>query len=157
MAIVRSAGTEIIRSAHFEDIGHTGSCVILVGEQHHIYTILNITAYYQAVATAGNQLKVRFHGYDANATSSNQSAQEFIIFNQVMTANDTFVWNDKFSFNGHEPTAFTGPLTGNSTGVTNQNAIADQGSSVPQYIDCYTSADADICELHITYIDQNNA
>jgi hypothetical protein len=144
MAIVRSAGTEIIRSAHFEDIGHTGSCVILVGEQHHIYTILNITAYYQAVATAGNQLKVRFHGYDANATSSNQSAQEFIIFNQVMTAND-------------EPTAFTGPLTGNSTGVTNQNAIADQGSSVPQYIDCYTSADADICELHITYIDQNNA
>jgi hypothetical protein len=154
MAIARGAGTEIIRSAHFENIGATGNCVILVGEQYHIYTILNITAYYQTVNSVGNTLKVRFHGYDANA---GDSAQEFIIFNQVMTANDTFVWNDKFSFNGHEPTDFSGPLTANSTGVTNQNAIADQGSSVVQYLDCYTSESSDFCELHITYIDQNNA
>ena len=154
MAIARGAGTEIIRSAHFEDIGHTGNTVILVGEQHHIYTILNITAYYQNVATAGNQLKVRFHGYDSTA---GDSALEFIIFNLVMIQTETFVWTDKFSFNGHEPVDFTGPLTGNSAGVSKQYAIADQGSSVPQWIDCYTSADADICELHITYIDQNNA
>ena len=74
-----------------------------------------------------------------------------------MIQTETFVWTDKFSFNGHETVDFTGPLSGNSAGVTKQNAIADQGSSVPQWIDCYTSADADICELHITYIDQNNA
>tara|TARA_R100000808_G_scaffold9534_1_gene26101 strand:+ start:144 stop:617 length:474 start_codon:yes stop_codon:yes gene_type:complete len=157
MAIARGAGTEILRSAHFENIGNTGSCIILMGEQHHIYTVLNITAYYQTVNTATNTLKLRFHGYDSNATSSNQSAQEFLIFNQKMSATDTFVWNEKFTFNGHEPTAFTGPLTANATGITNQNAIADQGSSVAQYLDIYTTEATDNCEVHITYIDQNNA
>ena len=38
MAIARGAGTEIIRCQHFEDIDSTVKKII-IGEQHHIYTI----------------------------------------------------------------------------------------------------------------------
>ena len=41
MAIARGAGTEIIRTAMFEDIDSTTQKLI-IGEQHHIYTVLSI-------------------------------------------------------------------------------------------------------------------
>jgi hypothetical protein len=41
--------------------------------------------------------------------------------------------------------------------ATKQDAIADQGSSVAQYLQCNTTAAADNCEVGITYLDQNNA
>jgi hypothetical protein len=75
------------------------------------------------------------------------------MLNEIIVPNSTFVWNDKFSFNGFEPTDFTsGALT-----AVKQNAIADQGSSVAQRIDCYTTHADDLCNVMITYIDQNNA
>ena len=41
--------------------------------------------------------------------------------------------------------------------VAKQNAIADQGSSVAQYIHCVTTHADDNYQIVITYIDQNNA
>ena len=74
------------------------------------------------------------------------------LFRWQAVANDTFVWNDKFSFNGYEPTNFTGPLDD----ATKQNAIADQGG-VAQYLWANTSHADDNFEILISYIDQNNA
>ena len=62
--------------------------------------------------------------------------------------------NDKFSFNGHEPVGFTGPLDS----IAKQDAIADQGNSaVPQYLTLGSTHGDDDFEVTITYIDQNNA
>ena len=150
MAISRGPGTEIIRCQHIEDIDAVGK-IIIIGEQHHVYTILSVIIYMQSSDTPGtNVFKMRFHGYDAYTGTS---ATEFLLLNEKIVAGKTFVWNDKFSFNGFEPTDFaSGALT-----AVKQNAIADQGSSVAQYIQCYTTHVDDICEAHITYIDQNNA
>ena len=149
MAIVRTAGTEIIRTAMFEAVNETEQKLI-VGEQHHIYTVLSITVLCTATQAATNKIYFRLKGYDSKGGTT---AQEHHIFRWTMVANETFVWNDKFSFNGYEPTNFTGPLDD----TTKQNAIADQGSSVAQFLACSATHDSDKCDIGITYIDQNNA
>ena len=149
MAIVRTAGTEIIRSAHFAELDGTVSTVIY-GEKHHIYTVLSVIVYVQSIQAAGNYLNMRLLGYD---TKAGATATNMYIFRHDMHQQETYVWNDKFSFNGHEPTDFTGPLDD----ATKQNAIADQGSSVPQQLQLYTENASDNFDVHITYIDQNNA
>ena len=149
MAIVRTAGTEIIRSAHFEEIDDTETKLI-IGEQHHIYTVLSIIIMAHAKQATGNQLYLYLKGYDSKAGTT---ATTMRIFEEVMPVSGTYVWNDKFSFNGHEPTDFTGPMDD----ATKQNAIADQGSSVSQYLYIASQNAADDYDVHITYIDQNNA
>ena len=149
MAIARGAGTEIIRSIHLEDVNDTDR-ILIVGEQHHIYTVLSITVMAYNINSAGDYTRVYLVGYDSNAGTSQQS---HFIFMQDMNALETYVWNDKFSFNGFEPTDFTGPMDN----ATKQNAIADQGSSVAQklYVHCEHSSDG--FDVTCTYIDQNNS
>ena len=149
MAIARGAGTEIIRSAFFEAVNDTEQKLI-IGEQHHIYTILSITVLCLVTQATTNKIYFRLKGYDSKGGTT---AQEHHIFRWTMVANETFVWNDKFSFNGHEPTDFAGPMDD----VTKQNAIADQGSSVAQFMACSATHASDDCDIIITYIDQNNA
>ena len=149
MAIARGAGTEIIRTAMFEAVNDTEQKLI-VGEQHHIYTVLSIIVLCTATQAATNKIYFRLKGYDSKGGTT---AQEHHIFRWTMVANETFVWNDKFSFNGHEPTDFAGPMDD----VTKQNAIADQGSSVAQFMACSATHASDDCDVIITYIDQNNA
>ena len=67
-------------------------------------------------------------------------------------ADQTFVWNDKFSFNGFEPVDFAGPMDD----ATKQDAIADQGGPL-QRLFMQKSANGDQWDVHITYLDQNNA
>ena len=74
-------------------------------------------------------------------------------FRQIIVETATFVWNDKFSFNGFEPTDFAGAMDA----VDDQNAIADQGSSVAQKLQLTPSSASSNYDIHITYIDQNNA
>ena len=148
MAIARGAGTEIIRSAHFEDID--GATSIIFGVQHHIYTVLSITVFANSINAAGDKAQCYLLGYDSEAGTT---AQNIYIFNQVMSANETFVWNDKFSFNGHEPTDFTGPMDS----IVKQDAIADQGSSVAQKLMITSTHASDSFEVTVTFIDQNNA
>ena len=150
MAIARGAGTEIIRSAHFEEVDDT-SQILIYGAQHHIYTVLSIVIMAYAKSAVGNKLYLYLQGYDSKAGTTNTTHR---IFEEVMSVKSTFVWNDKFSFNGCEPTNFTGPMND----ATKQDAIADQGNNLaPQYL--YISSDnaADDYDVHITYIDQNNA
>ena len=149
MATVRTAGTEIIRTAMFEDIDSTTQKLI-IGEQHHIYTVLSIVICAISVQAAGNQININLQGYDSKGGTTDQTMR---MFRWIGIDNETFVWDDKFSFNGYEPTNFTGPLDD----ATKQNAIVDQGSSVAQYLWANTTHADDNFEILITYIDRNNA
>ena len=149
MAIARGAGTEIIRSVHLEIVDATYSDLI-VGVQHHIYTVISCVFHSYAVATNRNWIRMWLTGYDSK---SGTSAQAMYVFKQDMSAFQTFVWNDKFSFNGFEPTNYTGPLDD----ATKQDAIADQGSSVVQSLIIRSEHADDNFHVNCTYIDQNNA
>jgi len=150
MAIVRTAGSEIIRTAHFEDVDNTLTKLI-VGEKDHIYTVLSVIFFCHTLQASGLYLRMLLNAYDSKAGDTNQ---DVIIFeNTGHVAKDTFVWDNKFSFNGYEPTSFTGPMDD----ATKQNAVADQGSSVAQYLACQSEGATDQYEVTVTYIDQNNA
>tara|TARA_Y100001963_G_C6564162_1_gene345770 strand:+ start:220 stop:672 length:453 start_codon:yes stop_codon:yes gene_type:complete len=150
MAIVRTAGTEIIRCQHFTDVDGSADTKILIGEQHHIYTVLSIIIYAETLGASTSYCNVNLVGYDSKGGTTAQTMRLFRCFPQQY---ETFVWNDKFSFNGFEPTDFTGTMDA----VDDQNAIADQGSSVAQYLVTSCPHANDSYRVFITYIDQNNA
>ena len=149
MAIARGAGTEIIRSAHFEDIDTTAA-VLIFGVQHHIYTVLSVVCFAQGLNADTDYITMYLQGYDSNAGTTDEP---IYIFQQDMSVSQTFVWNDKFSFNGFEPIDFAGP----TDSAVKQDAIADQASAVPQvlYIDAEHASDN--IDVTCTFIDQNNA
>ena len=150
MAIARGAGTEIIRSAHFEYIAsETASKLIILGEQHHIYTVLSIVAY----ANQGcDGLKCYLLAYDSLAGESDQAM--YIFNSEGIASQKTYVWNDKFSFNGYEPADFA---SGGLTVTADQDKLADQASSAPQALRIQKNHNNDQFHVHVTYIDQNNA
>ena len=155
MAIARGAGTEIIRSASFDYSASNQTVKTLIfGEQHHIYTVLSIFVHAQ---TSSGAFDLFIKGYDSLEGTTQQS---MYIFNTVYAADSegfkegqTWVWADPFSFNGHEPTNFSGPMDN----ATKQDAIIDQGSSVPQLLQMQKHSNASNYNVHITFIDQNNA
>jgi hypothetical protein len=152
MAIARGAGTEIIRSTLLHNLDSTAEPLIY-GVRHHIYTVLSIIVKVEAIQAAGNWVKCYLVGYDSGAGTAQS---DFVIFHQDMTLQSTFVWNDKFSFNGYEPVDFTGPISSEAE----QDAIADQlvsGDSNRQILNIYTEHADDNFDVLCTYIDQNNA
>ena len=152
MAISRGSSTEIIRCHHFEDID-SADTVLILGVQHHIYTVLSIIVNAKVLQASGNVVQVEFVGFDAKGGAS---AQTHTIFKESFgSAGQTFVWNDKFSFNGSEPD-WSG-ATGAMTTTAEQDLIADQGSATVQYLKCSTTHADDGFEIAITFIDQNNA
>ena len=148
MAIVRTAGTEIIRAHHFEAVNSTAQNMIY-GVQHHIYTVLSIIVQAQALNATGDYIGCRIDGYDSKAGTS---AESIFIFQQDMSVGQTFVWNDMFSMNGFEPADFSGAMNA----ADDQDAIADQGGAV-QILQIYGEHSSDNFDVSITFIDQNNA
>jgi hypothetical protein len=154
MAIARGAGTEIIRSAHFEYIAsNTTTHTLIFGVQHHIYTVLSIVCF--AIQDNG-PLIFNLRGFDA---LEGTTAEEIILFKTptVTDTNETFVWNDKFSFNGYEPEDEGSGVVGQMTTAAEQDAIADQGSGVSQKLEVKKNHNNDKWEIHVTFIDQNNS
>ena len=149
MAIARGAGTEIIRSIHLEEVDSTHSNMIF-GVQHHIYTVLSIICFASALNADTDYIAGYLTGYDSVAGTS---AQPISIFQQDMTLNSTFVWNDKFSFNGTEPTDYAG----NMDSAADQDLIADQATSTAQILKIYAEHASDDFDVTCTFIDQNNA
>jgi LPS sulfotransferase NodH len=113
---------------------------------------LSIILRCNAVNTAGTDtVKIAIRGYDSLGGTTAQ-------FNEIArwtinAAQETFVWNDKFSMNGFEPTDFVGPLDD----ATKQDAVADQGSSVAQKLVINVSHASTQIDATVTYIDQNNS
>ena len=149
MAIARGPGTEIIRTAHFGTVDSTATQMI-IGVQHHIYTVLSIVVMATSVQANGNWIDVYFDAFDSKGAASGADIK---IFRQAMNGQETFVWNDKFSFAGCEPTGFTGTL---ST-VAEQDALADQGTATAQILWVASQHADDNFDVSITFIDQNNA
>ena len=149
MAISRGAGTEIIRSVHLENVSD-GNEELIFGVQHHIYTVLSVIVSALSLNAAGDYILLNLIGYDTLAGTTGQTIQ---IFRQDMQGDQTFVWNDKFSFMGHEPVDFTAGMDS----VAKQDAIADQGSAVVQKLRIYGEHSSDNFDVTCTFIDQNNA
>ena len=150
MAIARGSGTEIIRAHSLEQFAGTSSSNLIIGAQHHIYTVLSIFAHGTGVNAAGDFLTCFLRGYDSVAGTTQQIC---FIFLARMYLGKTFVWNDPFSFNGFEPVDFAGP----QDDATKQNAIADQGSSVATTLEVDAESSGDNFDIHITFLDQNNS
>ena len=147
MALDVSAGTETLHGYTFGLLDSTED--LIFGAQHHIYTVLSIIAYCRAIGTATDTATIQILGNNNHITGT---AQTMIIANYVCVATETFVWNDKFSFNGFEPATCTEPLSTNAE----QLIIAAQGSAVPQRLQMSTTdSDVDL-NVHVTFIDQNN-
>jgi len=151
MAIARGAGTEIIRTVMLDDIDGSLNTELIYGVQHHIYTVLSIVVLCTAINSSASKFAVHLKGYDSKGGLTNVTHN---LLQQSIALNETFVWNDKFSFNGFEPIDFG---TGGVDSAVKQDAIADQGSSVAQYLFCNSTAATDSYEMVITFIDQNNA
>ena len=149
MAIARGAGTEIIRSVLLEAVANSAKPVIF-GVAHHVYTVLSIICQAQAVNADNNWIKAWLLGYD---TVSGTTGRTCNIFQQDMSQYETYVWNDKFSFNGNEPTDFTATLDS----IAKQDAIADQAQATAQKLHVAGEHASDNFDVLCTYLDQNNA
>ena len=148
MALSVAAGTETLQALSFGDADATQD--LIVGAVHHIYTVLSTFVYSISIGTAGDTFQLAILG---NGNHAGGTAHLMIMAKVVAVAGETFVFNDKFSFNGFETAAYTEPLNTNAE----QLLQAAQGSSVPQRYQ-YVPLDADVdCDIHVTFIDQNNA
>ena len=141
MALVTTAGTETLHSALFEDI-NTSAVSLITGVQHHIYTVLSVIVKKVSNSGTSNDIALYITGYDSTAGASGETIS---LARVDLASEETFVFNDKFSFNGYEPNANT------------QAARALQAGSTAQYLKIETShADCKV-DVTVTYIDQNNA
>ena len=152
MAIARGAGTEIIRSISLEQVTDTATPMI-VGVQHHIYTVLSVIVWNATVGAAGYNVMYFNTAFDAYGGASAQAV--YLMYQPIGNVNETFIWDNKFSFNGYEPdwSGASGPM---ST-AAEQDAIADQGGGTAQKLMIYSSNNNNKIDVHCTFIDQNNA
>jgi len=150
MAISRGPGTEIIRSTLVEDLG-TAEANLIIGVQHHIYTVLSVTVHSVVSHTSDNWVSLHVQGYDTGANYA--SGQVINIFKQYITTGETFVWNDKFSFNGYQGAN----LSSQMDTAAEQDTVADQDSGIAQYLVIDGGNANNQFDITCTYIDQNNA
>ena len=149
MALSVAAGTETLHALSFGDADATQD--LIVGAVHHIYTVLSTFVYSVSIGTAGDTFQLAIVGHDHHA-GADSNASTMIIAKVVSVAGQTFIFNDKFSFNGFGAAAYTEPMDTN----VEQAAIAQQGGTLQRYQ--YIPLDADVdCDIHVTFIDQNNA
>ena len=147
MALSVAAGTETLHALSFGDADATQD--LIVGAVHHIYTVLSTFVYSVSIGTAGDTFQLVITGHDHHAGGATDI---MIIAKVVSVAGQTFIFNDKFSFNGFGAAAYTEPMDTN----VEQLAIAQQGGTLNRYQ--YIPLDADVdCDIHVTFIDQNNA
>ena len=147
MALNVAAGTETLQALSFGDIDATGD--LIVGAQHHIYTVLSTIVFCVSIGTAGDTYQLTIKGMNHHAEDVDHV---MTIAKVVAVAGQTFVFNDKFSFNGFGGAAYTEPLDTAAEMAT----IAQQGGTLQRYQ--YLPQDTDVdCDIHVTFIDQNNA
>ena len=140
MAIGTGAGTEIIRSILLEDVANTETTLIS-GEAHHTYTILCITVCALGIHTGGPTTECWIQGYDSNDGTSDES---IYLFKQTFTTvGSTYVFNDRVSFFGAEPSSNT------------DAARAAQASGTVQTLKIKSTSSTTKLDVTCSYIDQN--
>ena len=148
MAVPTGAGTETVHSHLFEEVDNIQT--LIYGAQHHVYTVMSIIVYCEALDATTDVGFLQMYGYDNHTASGGGSTMIFAKFN--LQVGETYVWNDKFSFNGYEPTG-TAVL---SAAVQILNA-AQAGSSEQQLQFDMTSSDDGGQDYNIvcSYLDQD--
>ena len=150
MALDVSAGTETLHGYSFDDVDATQD--LIFGAQHHIYTVLSTIVHVVSIGTAGDSYKLAILG---NGNHAGGTAHLVSLAHVVAVALETFVFNDKFSFNGFESGDYTEPLNTNAEQLL-QAAQGGANAAAQRYQ--YVPLDADVdCDIHVTFIDQNNA
>ena len=147
MALATGPGTETLHAHHFEDVSASTTQNLIVGVQHHIYTVLSIVCFASQVHATSNKLLIWIGGYDLRAGST---ARDFYICQQPIIGGSTFVWNDKFSFNGVEPTTSSTVLS-----AAQQIQVAAQSGSAVQSVKFQVTHATDDYDVLVTYLDQD--
>ena len=94
MAIPSGSGTEVIKYTALQAVSTTTQTLI-TGVTNHIYTIISVVI----TECANSSTEKFFLGiFDSDGTSNEHVIKHWT----PMTANGTFVWNDKFSFSGNK-------------------------------------------------------
>ena len=148
MAVPTGSGTETLHSHLFEDVDATQ--ILIFGVQHHVYTVLSIIVYCNALDATTDFGYIQIKTYDNHTSSGTGSTMILARFNPQV--GETYVWNDKFSFNGYEPSG-TAVM---SAAVQILNA-AQGGSADAELQFTMTSADSggQDYDVGITYLDQD--
>ena len=148
MAVPTGSGTETLHSHIFENVD--GTQTLIFGVQHHVYTVLSIIVHCNVLNATADFGRIQLKGYEAHDTSGSGSTISLARFN--IQVGETYVWNDKFSFNGTEPSG-TAALT-----AAVQILIAAQGTATVQELQ-FTMTGADSggqdYNIHVTYLDQD--
>jgi len=139
MAVPTASGSEALHSASFEDVNNEGQ-VLIHGVKHHIYTVLSVIVQCMGVHASANQIELYLVGYDSNGGTS---AQPIHLAKWIGVLNETYVFNDKFSFFGYEPSS------------NSQAARVAQAGTTAQQLQLYSPNTDCKFDCHITYIDQN--
>ena len=145
MAVPTGSGTETLHSHCYEDVNAAQN--LIVGVQHHVYTVLSVIVYCNGLNATTDFGYLRMVGYDNHGGAS---AQEHFMARFNIQVGETFVWNDKFSFNGYEPTG-----TAVMSTAAHATANAAQAGSVAQLFQFSQSHASDNFDVVITYIDQD--
>jgi len=150
MAVPTGPGTETIQSHMFEEMDSVsgGPQNLINGVQHHTYTVISIVVHCNALQATTNKFTCAMIGWEGHGGASQQ---EIKIFEQVIPAGETFVWSDRFSFFGHEPSG-AGVF---DTDLADQTNLPAQGGTAVQRLYCYTTNAADDYDLVVTYLDQD--
>ena len=146
MAVPTGSGTEVLKAHSFEDINVLLTDLI-IGVQHHTYTVLSYISHCTSVGSASDVGMLQLRCFDAFGGTTDSVVQ---IATYTLAANETFVWNDKFSFFGGEP-ANQGIMNNAAT----QLAITTQNSSVVQTLEHSATDTAAIYDVHVTFLDQD--
>ena len=148
MAVPTGSGTETIHAHSFEDVDAIQT--LIYGVQHHVYTVLSIIVYCNALDATTDFGYIQIKTYDNHTSSGTGSTMILARFNPQV--GETYVWNDKFSFNGYEPSG-TAVM---SAAVQILNA-AQGGSADAELQFTMTSADGggQDYDVGITYLDQD--
>ncbi len=146
MAIPTGSGTETLHTHIFKDVDATQT--LILGAQHHTYSVISLTVLCNVLDATADTFTISLIGWDSHAGAS---AQTMEICRGNPQVGETFIWNDRFSFFGYEPTGISGAF-GNAA---YQIALAAQGGSVAQQLSfgmTHATDDYDVC---VTYIDQD--
>ena len=147
MAVPTGSGTETLHAHSFEDVDAIQT--LIYGVQHHVYTVLSIIVHCNALDATTDRGYIDLKTYENHGGTSGVTMR-MAQFNPQ--AGETYVWNDKFSFNGYEPSG-TAVM---SAAVQILNA-AQGGSADAELQFTMTSADSggQDYDVGITYLDQD--
>ena len=146
MAVPTGSGTEVLKAHSFDDV--TAVLPLIIGVQFHTYTVLSYISYCIAINAAADFGIIQLLG-NGNFTAGTGHTMVLARYNPAV--GETYVWNDKFSFFGAEPSAYTEPL---ST-AAEQVAIAAQGQNTVQVFQHNRTDAGDIFDITVSFLDQD--